>query len=188
MPSIAPMKSREFARASEPYRPRNPSLRQRLRLWASCSCIAPSPCAHWRKCNWRKLTDECPTQCSNPDFLNHDHFNQGTPARHRCCAHRLCGALRGVVLDLKGIMGWISDRRMQRGVSLYDLGPQRKWPLRKIVEFTTFDRDFFGSSTGWLECGHFCNRIYGEKRAICAKCKEGRPKDVKGPRGFPENE
>ena len=77
-------------------------------------------------------------------------------------------------------MGWIAKRAMQRGTSLYDGGPKRKGPLKKIVEFTSFEWGIFGCSTGWLECGHWSNRIYGEKRAICVKCRNGDPKDVKG--------
>jgi len=83
-------------------------------------------------------------------------------------------------------MGWISNRRMRTGHALYDGGPKRKGPLRKIVLHTTYDNDFFSCSTGWLECGHWSNRIYGEVRAICVKCKEGKPKDKKGKDGFPK--
>lgn len=81
---------------------------------------------------------------------------------------------------------WISRRAMRRGTSLYDRGPQRRGPLRKIVQFITVDRDFFGHHTGWLECGHFSDRIYGETKAICVKCKEGKPKDIEGEDGWPK--
>lgn len=74
---------------------------------------------------------------------------------------------------------------MQRGTSLYDQGPQRKGPLRKIVKFITFDNSMFGHATAWLECGHFSNRVFGQERAVCVKCKEGKPKDVEGPDGWP---
>lgn len=83
-------------------------------------------------------------------------------------------------------MGWIANRYMQRGVSLYDGGPKRKGPLRKIIKLTSFDNGMFGVSTGWLECGHWSNRIYGEKRAVCEKCREGKPKDKKGKDGWPK--
>lgn len=83
-------------------------------------------------------------------------------------------------------MGWISDRAMRRGTSLYDGGPKRKGPLRKIVGLTTVGyADFFGSSSGWLECGHFSERIFGREKAICTKCRVGLPKDVCGDDGWP---
>lgn len=80
---------------------------------------------------------------------------------------------------------WISKRAMQRGTSLYDEGPKRKGPLRKIVAFTSYDYGIFSNSTGWLECGHYSNRIYGQKRAICEKCRQNKPKDKKGRDGWP---
>lgn len=82
--------------------------------------------------------------------------------------------------------GWISKRYMQRGCSLYDQGPKRKGPLRKIVSFTSLSNDMFDCSSGWLECGHWIDRIYGQEKAICHKCKEGLPKDKKGKNGWPK--
>lgn len=74
-------------------------------------------------------------------------------------------------------MGWISARRMKTGHALYDGGPKRKGPLRKIIRFTSYDYKIFEYSTAWLECGHHSNRVYGQVRAICVKCREGKPKD-----------
>lgn len=83
-------------------------------------------------------------------------------------------------------MGWIIKRRMQRGSPLYNEGPKRKGPLRKIVKLTSWSNDFFGApGTGWLECGHWLNHIYGNKRAICEKCSAGKPKDKMGKDGWP---
>lgn len=75
-------------------------------------------------------------------------------------------------------MGWITNRNMQRGGSLYDGGPKRKGPLRLVVGVLSGDysTNMFGSNTALLECGHF-SRSYGGKRAICAKCKEGKAMD-----------
>lgn len=78
-------------------------------------------------------------------------------------------------------MGWISERKMRTGTSLYNGGPKRKGPLRKIVRFTSCNTDLFGSDTGWLECGHHISGIHGNVRAICVKCKKGEPKDVEDP-------
>jgi len=84
-------------------------------------------------------------------------------------------------------MGWISDRKMERGHALYDEGPKRKGPLKKIISFTSTDRlNMFGCDTGWLECGHWCNRIYGRVRAICEKCRLGKTKDKKRKDGWPK--
>jgi len=75
---------------------------------------------------------------------------------------------------------------MQRGTSLYDGGPKRKGPLRKIVKFQTYDgTNMFGHHTAWLECGHFSHRVFGNDRAICVKCREGKPKDIEGDDGWP---
>jgi len=82
-------------------------------------------------------------------------------------------------------MGWIANRAMQRGTSLYDGGPKRKGPLRKIVSTTSTDRDFFGHDTGWLECGHHSDRIFGREKAVCEKCRLGLPKDKPGDDGWP---
>jgi hypothetical protein len=82
-------------------------------------------------------------------------------------------------------MGWISKRAMQTGSSLYNEGPKRKGPKRKIAKFRTYARGVFEHSTGWLECGHFSSRIYGQTHAICTKCKAGKPKDVEGDDGWP---
>jgi hypothetical protein len=85
-------------------------------------------------------------------------------------------------------MGWISQRARVRGTSLYDEGPKRKGPLRKIVERVFVGTtDFFGNDVGWLECGHFCERMYGNQRAICTKCKLGAPKDARGKDGWPKS-
>lgn len=84
-------------------------------------------------------------------------------------------------------MGWISSRKMVRGCALYTQGPKRKGPLRKIVRITSWSNNFFGpAGTAWLECGHWSNNIYGEKRAICDKCKDGKPKDRMGKDGWPK--
>ena len=83
-------------------------------------------------------------------------------------------------------MGWISKRSFQRGCSLYNDGPKKKGPLRKIISLTSFDFGIFSHSTGWLECGHWSDRIYGEKKAICVKCAERKPKDKKRKDGWPE--
>ena len=87
-------------------------------------------------------------------------------------------------------MGWIANRHMSRGHALYDKGPKRKGPkrkgpLRKIVAHTSYDYGLFGHSTGWLECGHWSDRIYGTERSICVKCKKGLPKDKMGKTGWP---
>lgn len=83
-------------------------------------------------------------------------------------------------------MGWISNRSIRRGTSLYDGGPKRKGPLIKIVKLTSYDHGIFAHSTGWLECGHWSDRIYGDKRAICVKCAENKPKDKIGKNGWPK--
>ena len=75
---------------------------------------------------------------------------------------------------------------MRRGGSLYEGGPKRKGPLRLIIEFTSHANGLFDHSTGWLECGHFCNRIFGNEKAICQKCRDGKPKDEVGPDGWPK--
>lgn len=83
-------------------------------------------------------------------------------------------------------MGWISNRRMRTGCALYNEGPKRKGPLRKIVSIQTWDTCFFGApGTGWLECGHFSYKIYGREKAICVKCAEKKPKDRKRKDGWP---
>ena len=47
--------------------------------------------------------------------------------------------------------------------------PQRKGPLRKIVETVTFGDSVFGCNTVILECGHKA-RSNGMFNARCAKC------------------
>ena len=84
-------------------------------------------------------------------------------------------------------MGWISDRKMQRGHALYDGGPKRKGPLRKITGLVVSQNDFFGHDCGWLDCGHFSDRIYGREKAICVKCGLGLPKDRRGKDGWPKS-
>ena len=79
-------------------------------------------------------------------------------------------------------MGWISARKMKTGCALYTGGPKRKGPLRKIVRFTSYDLELFGHHTAWLECGHYISPVYGEVRAICHKCKDGKPKDIEDPK------
>lgn len=74
---------------------------------------------------------------------------------------------------------------MRTGGSLYDGGPKRKGPLRKIVGFTSVDYSLFASHSGWLECGHHSDRIYGQNRAVCEKCRLGLPKDERGDDGWP---
>ncbi len=84
-------------------------------------------------------------------------------------------------------MGWISARKMTTGHALYDGGPKRKGPLRKIVRLTSYNNDMFSCNTGWLECGHHSNRVYGQTRTICVKCREGKPKDKENPKtGWPK--
>jgi hypothetical protein len=82
-------------------------------------------------------------------------------------------------------MGWISDRAMRRGSSLYSGGPKRKGPLKKVVGVLGGDAatNMFGSDTVLLECGHV-GRSYGGQRAICPKCKDGKPMDLKNDWGI----
>lgn len=76
-------------------------------------------------------------------------------------------------------MGWISERSMRRGGSLYSRGPKRKGPLREVVGVLSGDyaTNLFGSNRVLLECGHISDS-YGGKRAICEKCREGKPADT----------
>jgi hypothetical protein len=76
-------------------------------------------------------------------------------------------------------MGWISQRSMTRGGSLYSGGPKRKGPLKRVVGVLGGDyaTNLFGNNTVLLECGHI-SHSYGGKRAICPKCKEGSPMDL----------
>ena len=85
-------------------------------------------------------------------------------------------------------MGWISKRATESGSSLYDEGPKRKGPLRRIVErvYVGTVGDMFGHDAGWLECGHFDNRMFGDKKAICEKCRLGKIKDIRGEDGWPK--
>ncbi len=84
-------------------------------------------------------------------------------------------------------MGWIANRKMITGHALYDGGPKRKGPLRKIKRLTSLSDNIFGCDTGWLECGHWSNRIYGAVRAICTKCATGEPRDIENEiTGWPE--
>lgn len=85
-------------------------------------------------------------------------------------------------------MGWIADRCFKTGGSLYDGGPKRKGPLRKIVSLSHIADSLFDSHAGWLECGHFCNSIFGNVRAVCDKCRQGLPKDVKDEYGYPKGD
>lgn len=76
-------------------------------------------------------------------------------------------------------MGWISERHMRRGGSLYSGGPKRKGPLKIIVGHIAGDysTNMFGSDVVLLECGHI-GRSYGGKRSVCTKCKDGLPMDI----------
>lgn len=76
-------------------------------------------------------------------------------------------------------MGWISERAMRRGAALYSGGPKRKGPLKRVVGVLAGDHgtNLFGSDTVLLECGHI-SQSYGGKRAICTKCKDGKPIDM----------
>ena len=75
-------------------------------------------------------------------------------------------------------MGWISDRHMKSGRSLYNGGPKRKGPLRKIVRTIRASTGLFDHDFVELECGHE-GRSYGGVRAICTKCpKKSTPKEA----------
>lgn len=69
---------------------------------------------------------------------------------------------------------------MRRGGSLYDGGPKRKGPLKLIVCTLSGDHatNLFGSNRVLLECGHI-STSYGGERAICEKCREGKPMDLR---------
>lgn len=77
-------------------------------------------------------------------------------------------------------MGWISDRKMRTGNALYTGGVKRKGKLQLVVGVLAGDHgtNLFGSDTVLLVCGHI-SRSYGGKRAICTKCKDGLPMDLK---------
>lgn len=74
---------------------------------------------------------------------------------------------------------------MRRGGSLYEGGPKRKGPLRRVVVRISGDygTNLFGSDTVLLECGHI-SKSYGGKRAICENCREGKPMDLQNVYGF----
>ena len=66
--------------------------------------------------------------------------------------------------------------------------PHRKGPLRKIVSLTSYGLgDMFGHNTGWLDCGHHNDRIFGSEKAVCEKCRLGLPKDEPGDDGWPKS-
>lgn len=69
---------------------------------------------------------------------------------------------------------------MRRGRSLYNGGPKRKGPLKRIVGVIAGDysTNMFGSDVALLECGHITSRSFGGQRAICTKCREGKPRDT----------
>lgn len=66
-------------------------------------------------------------------------------------------------------MGWISKRHMQRGGSLYEGGPKKKGPLRKVVRVIARSDSIFSPDFVELECGHE-GTSWGGVRAICKKC------------------
>lgn len=68
-------------------------------------------------------------------------------------------------------MGWIHDRHMKRGGSLYSGGPKKKGPLRKIVSVLIPRGGLFAPAVVRLECGHKTT-AWGDVRAICATCRE----------------
>lgn len=82
-------------------------------------------------------------------------------------------------------MGWISERSMRTGSALYNGGPKRKGPLRLVVSVLCGDYtlNLFGSDIALLECGHI-GTSYGGKRAICQKCRDGKPMDLKNDFGI----
>lgn len=66
-------------------------------------------------------------------------------------------------------MGWISKRHMQQGGSLYEGGPKKKGPLRRIVRTLKHSESIFEASLVELECGHQTTS-WGGVRAICVEC------------------
>lgn len=74
---------------------------------------------------------------------------------------------------------------MRRGSALYSGGPKRKGPLKRVVGVLAGDyaTNLFGSDTVLLECGHI-SRSYGGKRALCPKCREGKPMDLENDFGI----
>lgn len=82
-------------------------------------------------------------------------------------------------------MGWISNRTMRRGNSLYSGGPKRKGPLKRVVDVLSGDHatNLFGSDRVLLECGHI-STSYGGRRAICPKCLRGEPMDLQNDYGI----
>jgi hypothetical protein len=68
-------------------------------------------------------------------------------------------------------VGWISDRHMKNGGSLYSGGPKRKGPLRKIVKTLRVGTTIFESDRVELECGHE-GRSWGGEKAICTQCRK----------------
>lgn len=65
--------------------------------------------------------------------------------------------------------GWISKRHMRRGGSLYEGGPKRKGPLRKIVQIIRPQSSIFDAAHVRLECGHE-GKSWGGVRAVCVEC------------------
>lgn len=82
-------------------------------------------------------------------------------------------------------MGWIADRAFRSGSALYEGGPKKRGPLRKVLNTIAGDysTNLFGSDIVLLECGH-TTRAYGGVRAICEKCRLGQPIDDLSTWGF----
>jgi len=74
---------------------------------------------------------------------------------------------------------------MRRGTALYSGGPKRKGPLKHVVSVLAgdFSTNIFGSNRVLLECGHI-STSYGGKRAVCQKCREGKPMDLQNAYGI----
>lgn len=84
-------------------------------------------------------------------------------------------------------MGWITNRCHKTGGSLYSGGPKRKGPLRKVLHILHYGMgSMFGKNFVLLECGHVATS-YGGEKAICPKCKAGKPIDDIGPTWGLEN-
>lgn len=66
-------------------------------------------------------------------------------------------------------MGWISDRHMKSGGSLYEGGPKKKGPLRRIIRVVVYYGNLFTPDRVELECGH-TTHSWGGVRAICEEC------------------
>lgn len=66
-------------------------------------------------------------------------------------------------------MGWISKRHMEQGGSLYEAGPKKKGPLRRIVATIVPQQSIFSPAIVKLECGHE-GTSWGGVRAICKRC------------------